>query len=166
MSQIDTKRDVGPTDAELLSIGKLHFLASFCPLHRRMPALGLARVFYPALNNSCVRFFENEAGKTAAALIWARLSDDVSGDLTQAGRIPTEDEWVSGSRLWFLDLIAPFGHGQMVARSIARNPPKEPFWFARLDGNGKLRKVVRGDASAPMGQRVATQFGSDPGRAV
>lgn len=154
MSQDDRHQTVGPTDAELLSIGKLHFLASFCPLHRRMPEIALARLFYPALNNSCVRFFENEHGKTAAALIWARLSDDVAAQLTQDGRIPNEAEWVSGSRLWFLDLIAPFGHGRLVARSIARNPPNEPFWFARIDETGKLRKVVRGDAAAPVGARV------------
>ncbi len=70
MSHQGADQSVGPTDAELLSIGKLHFLASFCPLHQRMPEAALARIFYPALNNGCVRFFENEQGRTAAALIW------------------------------------------------------------------------------------------------
>ncbi|PSL18173.1 toxin-activating lysine-acyltransferase [Shimia abyssi] len=157
MSQRDDPARVGPTDAELLSIGKLHFLASFCPLHRRLPEAALARIFYPALNNECVRFFENEHGKTAAALIWARLSEDVAERLTQTGRLPSETEWAGGQRLWFVDLIAPFGHGRHVARTIARNPPKEPFWFARIDDKGALRKVVRGDASAPAGERVSTQ---------
>ncbi|WP_197916176.1 toxin-activating lysine-acyltransferase [Thiosulfatihalobacter marinus] len=159
MSHHGADQSVGPTDAELLSIGKLHFLASFCPLHQRMPEAALARIFYPALNNGCVRFFENEQGRTAAALIWARLSDEVAGRMTRDGRLPTQGEWTGGSRLWFLDLLAPFGHGRIVARSIARNPPPEPFWFARLDDSGALRKVVRGDATAPAGRRVLARMG-------
>ncbi|MGR3637048.1 MAG: toxin-activating lysine-acyltransferase [Shimia sp.] len=161
MSQHENSRAVGPTDSELLSIGKLQFLASFCPLHRQMPALALARIFYPALNNGCVRFFENENGKTAAALIWARLSDDVSDRLLRGGTLPSEAEWSSGTTLWFLDLIAPFGHGGVVARTIARAPPDEPFWFARIDQQGSLRKVVRGDVLARHGAQVATWRGSD-----
>ncbi|KPA22238.1 Hemolysin-activating lysine-acyltransferase HlyC [Shimia sp. SK013] len=161
MSQHGNSRAAGPTDSELLAIGKLQFLASFCPLHQKMPALALARIFYPALNNGCVRFFENEHGKTAAALIWARLSDEVSDRLLRDGILPSEAEWSSGNTLWFLDLIAPFGHARVVARTIARSPPDEPFWFARIDQHGTLRKVVRGDVLARHGTQVATWHGSD-----
>lgn len=156
VSQTVIDHSVGPTESELLSIGKLQFLASFCPLHSRMPAAALARIFYPALNNGCVRYFENAEGKTAAALIWARLSKSVSQRLLIKGALPNNAEWVAGDQLWFLDLIAPFGQGHQVARSIARSPPQEPFWFARLDRFGKLRKVVRGDASACAGHRMTT----------
>jgi len=153
MSKHDA-RAMGPSESELLSIGKLQFLASFCPLHQKMPAHALARIFYPALNNGCVRFFENENGHTAAALIWARLSSDVSDRLLRTGTLPTQSEWTSGDKLWFLDLLAPFGHGRIVARTIARSPPEEPFWFARIDQSGALRKVVRGDVLGRDGGQV------------
>ena len=55
--------------------------------------------------------------------------------------------WNSGDRLWFMDIIAPFGHGRTVANFVARNPPEEPFWFARVGSEGKIFKVVEGDAS-------------------
>lgn len=149
-------RAVGPTDAELLSLGKLHFLAGFCAYHKRMPAALLARIFHPAINHDCVRFFENENGRTAAALIWARLSDDVSARMLTKGDLPKEAEWVSGNTLWFLDILAPFGQGRLVARQIARTPPAEPFYFARVDATGTLRKVVRGDASLQGKDRIQT----------
>lgn len=158
-AQAEKMRDVGPTESELLSIGKLQFLASFCPKHQRMPAFALARIFYPALNNNCVRFFENEHGKTAAALIWARLSDEVSNRMLRDRIPPKEDEWASGGTLWFLDLLAPFGHGRIVAREIARNPPPEAFYFARLDSQGGVQRVVCGDATRKQGERMQTWAG-------
>lgn len=152
-------RGVGPSESELLSIGKLQFLASFCPLHQRMPAVALARIFYPAINNNCVRFFENEDGRTAAALIWARLSDEVSNRMLHDRIPPTEADWASGDTLWFLDLLAPFGHGRIVARQIARTPPPEAFYFARLDATGGVQRVVCGDASRARGERMQTWAG-------
>ncbi|MGR3713169.1 MAG: toxin-activating lysine-acyltransferase [Shimia sp.] len=156
MSLHKVSRAIGPSDAELLAIGKLQFLASFCPLHQQLPAANLARIFHPALNNGCVRFFENEHGQTAAALIWARLDHSASTCLLEHGTLPSESEWVSGKTLWFLDLLAPFGHGRIVARSIARTPPNEPFFFARLTTDGTLRKVVHGNTAAPVGKRLIT----------
>ena len=159
MAQAQNAQAIGPTDPEMLSIGKLSFLASYCPLHKTLPMGLLARFFYPAINNDCVRFFENEAGKTAAALIWARLDDEVSARMLETGMPPTEEEWTSGKTLWFLDLLAPFGHGRIVARNIARNPPREPFYFARINAEGRVRKVVCGDATAHRGGRVTAWHG-------
>ena len=139
-------RPKGPTDEHLLALGKLCFLAGFCPLHRSYRGAVLAGLFFPAVNHGCVRFFEDDNGATAAALIWARLTDDAARRMLHEGVLPGEAEWTAGPNLWFLDLIAPFGHGRQVARHIARHPPEGPFHFARLDRQGNLRKVVTGDA--------------------
>jgi len=141
-------------EPHLLSLGRLHFLAAFCPLHRKMPAAWLARVFIPAVNSDCVRFFRNDKGDVCAALIWARLTDDAAARMVHQNQPPTARDWAAGDKLWFLDLLAPFGHGRMVARHIARNPPEDPFRFARLDASGKVARVVRGDASARGRERL------------
>ena len=138
---------VRPRDEHLLALGKLSYLAAYCPLHRTFPGHGLAALFFPAVNNDCVRFFEDDNGATAAALIWARLSDRVSERMLFQKTPPTSDEWAAGPNLWFIDLIAPFGHGAMVARHIARNPPEGAFYFARMGAGGTVSKVVQGDAS-------------------
>ncbi len=147
-------QSVGPSDEHLLAMGKLQFLASFCPLHSKFPSAALGRLFYPAINHDCVRFFDNEDGKTCAALIWARLSDDVSERMIYDRAPPQPDEWASGHNLWFLDLLAPFGHAGQVARHIARKPPEGPFFFARINAKGEVRKVVQGDASQRQGRRM------------
>lgn len=144
-------------DSNMQSFGRLHMLASYCPLHKQFPAQALAKIFTPAVNHKCCRFFEDENGQTAAALIWARLSDEVGQKMIHDQSPPREQDWASGSDLWFMDILAPFGHGKMVARHIARTPPSEPFFFARLGRGGQTRKVVRGDASRRQG-RVEARF--------
>lgn len=120
----------------------------------------LSRIFIPAVNNDCVRFFRNDHGLVSAALIWARLSDEVSQRMIFDQVPPDATEWMSGGNLWFLDILVPFQHGRMVARHIARNPPPDPFYFARLGPDGRVRKVVRGDARAcpGKGERRVTSF--------
>ncbi|MCG6903092.1 MAG: toxin-activating lysine-acyltransferase [Rhodobacter sp.] len=145
-------------ESQLLSLGRLSYLATYCPLHRQFPTASLARLFVPAINHQCVRFFQNETGQVCAALIWARLSDAVSERMIFDQTPPDDSDWVSGNNLWFLDLLAPFGHGRVVARHLARNPPEGPFYFARLGKGGKVRKVVRGDASAWKANRVRSFF--------
>lgn len=156
-TQTPSPKSVGPTDEHLLMLGKLNYLAAYCSLHRKFPIGLLDRIFFPAVNHDCVRFFENGQSKTCAALIWARLSDDATQAFLDEQRPPTMDEWNSGSNLWFVDLIAPFGHGLQVARQIARNPPEEQFRFARIDEQGKLRKIVTGDAKAPRHERLRAE---------
>ncbi len=138
---------VVPDAAQFGAYGKLSWLASFCPLHQRYSPALLRSFFLPAVTHDCVRFFANDKGVTAAALIWARLSDEVSNRMIFDNRPPALKDWNSGENLWFLDLIAPFGHGAQIARHLARNPPEDPFYFARLGPDGKIRKVVHGDAS-------------------
>lgn len=141
-------------DTQMLSLGRLSYLAAYCPLHKKFPTATLARLFAPAINYDCVRFFQNDQQKVCAALIWARLSDTVSERMIYEQIPPDEKDWASGDNLWFLDILAPFGHGRTVARHIARNPPEGPFFFARLGKGGNVRKVVRGDASARKSGRV------------
>lgn len=137
----------GPSEANMLTLGKLSFLASFSPAHQKYPLGGLSQIFIPAINHNCVRLFENEAGDTAAALIWARLSDEVSEKMLFDHKAPRAEDWNSGTNLWFIDMIAPFGHGRTVAMHIARNPPPGPFFFARRGELGRLKKVLECDAS-------------------
>jgi cytolysin-activating lysine-acyltransferase len=144
--------DSEESEKQLLALGRLSFLAAFCPLHRSFPGSALARIFIPAINNDCVRFFQNEAGQTCAALIWARLSEEVSTRMLYDRIPPDSAEWAAGSDLWFVDILAPFDHGRIVARHVARNPPPEPFRFARLGPDGKLRKIVRGDSTVRRGR--------------
>ena len=126
----------------MATYGALSLLAAHCPLHKTFSAQLLNRLFLPAVEHKSVRIFRTSQNKPCAALIWARLSDEVSSRMFSEHRPPGPDEWNSGHHLWFLDLIAPFGHGKDVARNLARNPPQEAFSFARVGADQKLRKLI------------------------
>ena len=125
------ERAQNQSDRRMASFGRLSMLASYCPLHKKLPVQALSRLFIPAINNDTIRFFTNDDDQVCAALIWARLSDEVSQRMIYDQVPPTEKDWTSGTNLWTLDILAPFGHSRMVARHIARTPHKGPFYFAR-----------------------------------
>ena len=133
--------------------GALTFLAARCPLHGRYSAAQLNQLFMPAVEHDCVRLFQNADGLPCAALIWARLSPEVSARMVRDNIAPRPEEWVSGTDLWFMDILAPFGHGAQVARHIARKPPADAFHFARVGADGCVRRVVNVD-SASAGKRA------------
>jgi len=136
-----------PMPDSIATFGALSFLAAHCPMHSRFSAGLLRQLFLPAAEHNCVRLFQNDKGVPCAALIWARLSDDVSERMVYDNLPPKPDQWNSGANLWFLDLLAPFDHGKSIARHIARNPPEGPFYFGRIGPDGLIRKVIHADAS-------------------
>ena len=141
-----------PTDTQRLGLGRLAFRVGFCPLYRRYSGHALAALFISAINNDTARFFEDENGATAAALILARLSEEVSEQMLIDRIPPSPVEWAAENKLWFRDLIAPFGHG----KQIGRDPPAEPFfwpaWNGRALAQGGCRRC---DAAAGPGLRLS-----------
>ena len=131
-----------PLPDSIATYGALSLLAAHCPLHRTYSAELLNRLFLPAIEHKSVRIFRTSNNQPCAALIWARLSQTVASTMVTCNRPPKANEWNSGTHLWFLDLIAPFGHAGEIARHLARNPPKEAFSFARLGADRKIRKFV------------------------
>jgi hypothetical protein len=91
-------------------------------------------------------------------LLWARLSDSISVQMKCGTYHLRPNDWNSGDNLWFVDLIAPFGHGKDVARFVIKNPPPEQFQFARVGSSGGIERVISGDASRQRGTRMKTSF--------
>jgi cytolysin-activating lysine-acyltransferase len=152
---------MGPSEAvdeQFTALGYLHFLAAYCPLHSKMSSKWLSKLFIPAVNSKCVRFFRNEQQQVCAALIWARLNEETVDRMVHQNEPPNPADWTTGGALWFLDILAPFNHGKMVARHIARQPPPEPFYFARLNEKGQIRRIVRADATADSPDRLKSRL--------
>jgi cytolysin-activating lysine-acyltransferase len=147
-----------PSKTQLEVLRALSFLASFCPLHKAWTAARLQSVFAPAVQHSFVRIFNNKSGTPCAALLWARLSDPISVQMKCGTYHLRPNDWNSGDNLWFVDLIAPFGHGKDVARFVIKNPPPEQFQLARVGSSGGIERVISGDASRQRGTRMKTSF--------
>ena len=146
----------------LATYGALMLLAAHCPRHKTYSSEFLNRLFLPAVEHKSVRIFQTSNGQPCAGLIWARLSDDIALRMFTENRPPKAYEWGSGHHLWFLDLIAPFGHGKEVARHLARNPPKEAFSFARFGPDNKLRKLVEVKSGSQSGSREFDAYFTGP----
>ena len=151
-----------PLPESVATYGALSLLAAHCPLHQSYSAALLNRLFLPAIEHQSVRIFRTATNQPCAALIWARLSPKVSSMMFSQNRPPRANEWKSGDHLWFLDIIAPFGHGKDIARTLARNPPNEAFSFARIGASGKIRKLVAVKAGSRTNRAFHASFFDPP----
>ena len=105
--------------------------------HRQMPVGDLIRsAIVPPLWYGQCRFYLSEDGRPTGMITWAWLSEEVERDVHATGRALTDEEWMSGDRLFFNDWITPsaadmrfiiqdIGHNVFpdgVATSLRRNP--------------------------------------------
>ena len=152
-----------PLPESMATYGALSLLAAHCPLHKSYSAELLNRLFLPAIEHKSVRIFRTSNNQPCAALIWARLSKPVSSRMFSHNRPPRAKEWNSGEHLWFLDIIAPFGHGKDIARNLVRNPPNEAFSFARIGADRKIRKLVEVKSGGRTNRAFSASFINPPG---
>lgn len=128
-------------------LGEVTFLLSASPLHRQAAIGDVTRNILPAIELNQFRIYrkkDNPVGFVA----WAYFSEEVEQRFT-AG--PTElklRDWRSGSNLFFVEFVAPFGHTRQVVQDLTINvfpgrvakslrskelgkPPRLSRWTAR-----------------------------------
>tara|TARA_R110000787_G_scaffold193035_3_gene304578 strand:+ start:3613 stop:3993 length:381 start_codon:yes stop_codon:yes gene_type:complete len=94
-------------------------LMTFSDIHKNWTTEHISRIVIPPVNlEQCIGVVED--GHLLAWASWA-LMDDKSADKFLDGCYTLEPEsWSSGSRLVFIDIIAPFGHTRKIIR-MCRN---------------------------------------------
>lgn len=121
--------------------------------HRNMFISDLEWMLMPAILLRQFRLFPGKNQPLGIAL-WAQLSDDVSQRLETGGRLKPED-WKSGSNLWLVELLAPFGQQEAMINDLKGSIFKgKQFKMHATDKDGVRRVItMAGDgASAPEGQ--------------
>jgi cytolysin-activating lysine-acyltransferase len=116
------------------------FLAS--GLHRRCSLNEFADNVIPALDTNQFKIFK-QGDFPVAFVSWAYLSDAVETTYKTCTYQLTPDDFHSGTNLWFIDFIAPFGHAEKVidtlrTQDFANNTAK----YIRSDEKGTVRKIV------------------------
>lgn len=103
------------------AFGNMMLLALQSPLHRNWRIRDLETNFMPALKTGqCkVYFFNSDSPKAFAT--WALVDDISHAQLMADGVTPEASKWASGSHLWFIDVVAPYGDAAMVIRDLRRN---------------------------------------------
>ena len=152
-----------PTVSHVL--GEMTWLLTQSPLHRAFAIGDLEWLVMPALIHRQFYIFR-DAERPVGLAMWARCNAAAEEKL-QKGMIEPEnrltpEEWVSGDRVWLVDLIAPFANAEnrhreiMVADLISGPLRGQAFNFHLTDpATGERRvQVVAADAGDKLKKAI------------
>lgn len=100
-------------------IGSITHLMMSSQLHSKYEIVDIADRFVPALIHNQFRYYEIN-GNPIGFVNWAWLSDEVEEKYSSEYELELS-EWSSGSNLWFLEFIAPFGHASLIIKDLRKN---------------------------------------------
>jgi cytolysin-activating lysine-acyltransferase len=120
-------------------------LAAHSPLHSRWSIADCYRLFLPPIHLGQIVWLTHEQ-RILGFASFALLSEEVEAGFAAKTRPLLPADWRSGDRLWLVDCIAPFGHGDRTARLLRR----------RLRADGHRGKEIAFRRTYPDGSsRVA-----------
>ncbi|MCW3847961.1 toxin-activating lysine-acyltransferase [Sphingomonas sp. LB-2] len=141
-----------PTVSHLL--GEMTWLLTQSPLHRALMIGDLEWLIMPALIHQQFYLFR-DGDRPVGLALWAKCNPLAEAKL-QKGMLEPEyrltlDEWNSGTRIWLVDLVAPFADAEnkqrelMIADLISGPLKGQAFSFHQTDpatGNRTVQSVA------------------------
>ncbi len=131
-----------PSRDQLLAMGELTFLYLRASIYQKASVAQLRSVLQPPVDTGHFAIMRQN-GVPRGAITFAMV-DEATEEKLISGALLTPKEWISGDRIWILDLIAPYGHG--TTAELMR------FWHRSLSPEvtqyhaqrwGKSREAVR-----------------------
>ena len=105
----------------LADFGAMLFLASLTQYHRKRALADLFASLEPALRLGQYRIFYSD-GFARAAITWAGLSPAAEQKFAVDHHPLDPQDWNSGSAIWLVDFLAPFGHVDQIIPLLTQNP--------------------------------------------
>jgi len=102
------------------------------------------RLLPPLVLDQC-KLYSRE-GLPWAFVTWAWVSEAVEQRLRSSAPLIAPHEWKGGDRLWFIDVVAPFGDAPAIARQALQEmagPASASAWLPGPDGRSVLHEVRR-----------------------
>lgn len=115
-----TQTDSAANISNMEVMGQVAWLMTQSPLHRKWAIASLLQWVLPALLNKQYRVYSRN-GKPVAYVSWAWLSQEKETAYALNPRCLQPVDWKSGSRLWIVDLVSPFGATKEVIQDLRRN---------------------------------------------
>jgi cytolysin-activating lysine-acyltransferase len=143
-------------------LGSVVLLARASPLHARYRVAQLFDRVMPSLarHQYCL-YVEKGSGRPVGFCSWAWVSDAVLAEYLEAGRRVRPDDWDSGDKLFFPEMIAPFGHLRRICADIRDEIVAEESWGYALrghivgkDGAAKAQRVMKFKGRGWQGART------------
>ncbi|MFN3077128.1 MAG: toxin-activating lysine-acyltransferase [Alphaproteobacteria bacterium] len=148
-------------------MGDITWLMVRSSTHKHLFLADLEWLVLPAVTSRLFRLFVN--GATPYAYVsWAFLDEEAETRLLSGQPRLRPGDWRSGDRAWIIDIVAPFGGGDAIPRSI-----KAQFFMDRTlkalrprgDGKGFEGVEVVARETPPAGDPPIDRSGSDsPGQ--
>ncbi|OOY18671.1 hypothetical protein BMI86_19995 [Thioclava sp. DLFJ5-1] len=130
--------------SQVAMLGEMTWLYSMSELHRTWPVGSIHQWLLPALLHNQFKIFRRD-GRPVGLLTWARMSKDVETAYVRNTRSLQPKDWVSGDRLWLLDLIAPFGDGKRIIQHIRHEIfARDVARFLRVRKGDRTIRIVYG----------------------
>jgi cytolysin-activating lysine-acyltransferase len=166
----DPSASQAPTVSHIL--GEMTWLLTQSPLHRGFAIGDLEWLIMPPLIHRQFYIFR-DADRPIGVALWAKCDEGAEQKL-ERGMVEPEDrlspdEWVSGSSLWLVDLIAPFANDTnrqreiMIADLISGPLQGQEFKFHVTDpatGVRQLRSMAP-DAGAQLREAINAAIAKD-----
>ena len=160
-----------PTVSHVL--GEMTWLLTQSPLHRGFSIGDLEWLVMPALIHQQFYIFR-DGDKPVGLALWAKCGPDAEKKL-QGGMVEPEnrlalEEWISGDRIWLVDLIAPFAnsenrHREIMFADLISGPLKgKAFSFHQTDSQTGERSVrtVDADAGDKLKEAIESALATNP----
>ena len=129
--------------AKLPLLGPVTWLFARDPLRRFTFFADLDwRLLPPLVLDQCKLY--TKADMPWAFVTWARVSDGVDQRLRSTSPVIAPHEWHNGEHLWLIDVVAPFGGAEELARqAIQEIAPGQSAsaWLADTDGQARLKEL-------------------------
>lgn len=109
------------------------------------------REFLPPYLLGQIRLYVSECDKPIAMVSWAKVSEDIENRLKRTGSSLGKDDWCSGARYFFNDIIAPYNNLRQVVQDVRQNvlPEGTVAIALRRRPDGSVRKVSYGVGRKP-----------------
>lgn len=98
-----------PSQKQLAGMGDLAFLFLRAQQYQSAPIYALRRMLEPAIDTGQFAVLRQDH-VPRAMFSWAHLSTDAEAKHL-SGEGLTSQDWMSGDRLWLMDVVAPYGQG-------------------------------------------------------
>ncbi len=158
---------VPPTVSHLL--GEMTWLLTQSPVHRALALGDLEWLVMPALIHQQFYLFR-DGDRPVGLALWARCNAEAEKKL-EGGMIEPEnrltlEEWVSGDRVWLVDLIAPFADAAnrqrelMIADLISGPLAGQEFHFHQTNPatGERVVQTVAADAGEKLREVIAANL--------
>ena len=100
-----------------LCLGQMALLAMESPIHQHVSLNALKTMLLPAVVRGQFKIFHFK-GKLSGFITWAYLSDESFNKYVNNNMTLSSEDWDSGERVWIMEVVAPFGHYNMIINEL------------------------------------------------